>query len=145
MIAELPISPISSGLEPLTSAGNMNFTRMKPAKPRPSRAAKPRQRATKITAAAKAMVMTSSGTRRSKSESWYCAGWPSGGRDPDQFDVLAHFGAGAVELGGERYFGHRLADLVALEKLDVDVGADLLGVLFGRPGQARRTRSPRCG
>ena len=79
MIAELPISPISSGLEPLTRAGNMNLTRMKPAKPRPSRAAKPRQRATKITAAAKTRVITSSGTRRSKSENWYCAGCPSSG------------------------------------------------------------------
>ena len=74
MMAEEPISPTMIGLEPATRAGNMNFTRMKPAKPSPSSAANPRQRATKMTAAAKTRVMTSSGTRRSKSENWYCAG-----------------------------------------------------------------------
>ncbi len=79
MMAELPTSPTSSGFAPLTRAGNMNLTRMKPANPSPSRAAKPRQRATKMTAAANTRVMTSSGTRRSKSENWYCAGCPSSG------------------------------------------------------------------
>ena len=57
----------------------MNFTRMKPAKPRPSRAAKPRHRATMITAGAKATAMTINGMLRSKSENWYCAGCPSMG------------------------------------------------------------------
>ena len=37
------------GLEPATSAGNMNFTKMKPANPRPISEANPRHRATAIT------------------------------------------------------------------------------------------------
>ena len=57
----------------------MNLTRMKPAKPRPISEAKPRQRATTITTAAKSAAKTISGTRRSKSENWYWAGWPSAG------------------------------------------------------------------
>ena len=57
----------------------MNLTRMKPAKPSPTSAANPRQRATAMTTSAKTSVITSSGVRRSKSENWYCAGWPSDG------------------------------------------------------------------
>ena len=64
---------------PATSAGNMNLTRMKAAKPRPISDANPRQRATAITTAAKIRANAISGTRRSKSENWYWAGWPSAG------------------------------------------------------------------
>ena len=79
MIAEEPISPTMIGFDPATSAGNMNLTRMKPAKPSPISEAKPRQRATAITATANSTVKTISGVRRSKSENWYWAGWSSTG------------------------------------------------------------------
>ena len=57
----------------------MNLTRMKAAKTSPSSAANPRQRATAITTAAKISAIAISGERRSKSENWYWAGWPSAG------------------------------------------------------------------
>ena len=59
---------------PRSAPGNMNVTMMKPANPSPISEAKPRQRATTITTAAKSKPNTSSGVPRSKSENWYCAG-----------------------------------------------------------------------
>ena len=79
MMAEEPISPTMIGFDPATSAGNMNFTRMKPANARPISEAKPRHRATAITTRAKSTVKTINGVRRSKSENWYSAGWSSAG------------------------------------------------------------------
>jgi hypothetical protein len=71
MIADEPMSPTMIGLDPAMSAGNMNVARMKPAKANPSNAAKPRQRATTMTTAAKINPTTSSGVLRVKSENWY--------------------------------------------------------------------------
>ena len=50
---------------------------MTPAKARASKVANPRQRATRMTAATKISVTTSSGVPRLKSEKEYWAGWPS--------------------------------------------------------------------
>ena len=117
MIAELPINPTAAGWMPLTRAGNMNLTRMKPANPRPSRAAKPRHRATKIT------PREDDGDHHQRDCSLEVGELvlrrlPVQRRDPDQRDPLPDLGAAGVEGVGERDTGDLLAGVVALEDPD---------------------------
>jgi|GEM_PF-6527959 len=70
MIAELAASPTRIGLCPTISAGNRKVASRKQAKTSPIRLAKPRQRATSTTRAAKTTAKKASGRERSKSANW---------------------------------------------------------------------------
>ena len=91
-------------------------TRMKPAKPSPSSAAKPRQRATTITTAAKISPTTSSGVLRLKSENWYWAGWSPAGGTRTNLMTWPTFDPRRVDRAVTRH-RHGLAFVVALQQL----------------------------
>ena len=70
MMAELAASPIRMGLCPTIRAGNRNLPITKQANSSPTSEAKPRQRATSTTSAAKTTAKKASGTERWKSANW---------------------------------------------------------------------------
>jgi hypothetical protein len=67
MIADEPTSAYSNGDSPVSRPGSKNFPKIKKAKPRPTIAANPRNRATAMTTTANAAAITPSGSERSKS------------------------------------------------------------------------------